>query len=107
MSQPVLPLPFTILNAVTATGLGASKDLEGVGSTFDILLFTTGSPTTVTVSLEGSHDGTNWYAITNPVATLSVPHVSITGFLFRFVRANLITLTGGSSPTVTATVAVL
>jgi len=107
MSQPVLPLPFTILNAVTATGTSAAKDLEGVGSTFDILLFTTGSPSTVTVLLEGSHDGTNWYQITNPAVTLSTPHVAVTGYLFRFVRASLTTLTGGSSPTVTATVAVL
>jgi len=107
MSQSALPLPFTALNAVTATGAGASRDLEKAFATFDVLLFTTGSPTTVTVVLEGSHDGTNWYQIGNPAITLSTPHQLITGYVFRYVRANLITLTGGSSPTVTATVAVL
>lgn len=99
------PLPFKSLDAATAAGAGASKDLEGVFSKHTIVMASTGNPTTVSVTLEGSHDGVNWFDAGAPTITLSVTKATVDTHLLRYVRANLITLSGGSSPTVTVTIA--
>jgi hypothetical protein len=96
-------LPFASLNAATATGAGTSRDLEGLYRYVTMAMSATGSPSTVNIDLEGSHDGTNWVVLTG--AALSQGAVSVNAHLIRYVRANLKTLTGGSSPTVTATIA--
>jgi hypothetical protein len=107
-------LPFTSLNAATATGPGASRDLETVGGYHGMIAWSTGSPATAQVTLEGSHDGSNWVILgtgvnaTGGPASLIVPSSSTPGnpgLLVRYVRANLTSLSGGSSPTVTATIA--
>lgn len=97
-------LPFASLDAATATGPGASRDLESLFRVITMAMSTTGSPSTVAIDLEGSHDGTNWFQLIG--GTPSQGAVSIGTHLVRHVRANLKTLTGGSSPTVTATIAV-
>ena len=64
-----------------------------------------------TVVLEGSHDGSAWLSLgqvsgssAGPVS-VTAPTSDIPGTLVRYVRANLTALTGGSTPTVTATIA--
>ena len=104
------PLPFTSLSAATSTGSGASKDLEGVFRTHTLAVTITGSPSAFSINLQGSHDGISWYT-SNAAATLTEQNVGTAGYathdlyLWRYVRANLTVLTGGSSPTVTATIA--
>lgn len=65
-------------------------------------IITTGSPDIVNCRLEGSFDGINWVTLgstTDPSSyTFSVQFPALC------VRANLISLSGGSSPTVTAIV---
>lgn len=110
-------LPFASLSAVSAVGAGSSADLNGVSDEFTMYVTSTGSPTYL-VHLEGSHDGVNWFTVAtsssaNPVSTVvsggqqagSSPVASYM-HLARYVRANLISLSGGSSPTITATIAV-
>lgn len=120
-----MSLPFKSLDAATSTGPGASKDLESVFRIHTIAVVVTDSPTTFTVKLEGSHDEINWYTsgdaqpITESTASY-VTHDLLSAVpetlqpqggqqgkagLWRYVRANLTVLTGGSSPTVTATIA--
>lgn len=118
MSKSILP--FVALNAATSTGPGSSVDLQGVSDAFTLYASATGSPTDWRVYLELSHDGSNWFfagQVTNTSAqytstktnfgsvTGSSPPVSYVPHA-RYARANLTVLTGGTSPTVTATIAV-
>lgn len=114
-------LPFVALNAASSTGPGPVMDLNGTANEFTVFSISTGSPTSLNLHFEGSHDGINWF---NMYLGLNAPATgeaistqywengcANTGFTrpkphARFVRMNLITLTGGTSPTVTATVAV-
>lgn len=100
-------LPFTSLNSVAANGTGASKDLESVFATHTLIATVTGGATAGRVKLEGSHDGSNW-AVLAQTATFdgSTEYLlDYTGSLVRYVRAELVSLGGGTSPTVTATIA--
>jgi hypothetical protein len=101
------PLPFTTLNAVTAVTTGVVKDLEGAFQTHTLIVHVTGSPTSWAVEFLGSHDGINW-AGGGPYLdqTIGATGYQTTNFhLYRYVRADLISFGGGSSPTLTATIA--
>lgn len=98
--------PATSLSAVTATGAGTTILLTTPALNHTMQVVTTGNPTRVIVSLEGSHDGTNWF----PMAVLNtqdhpVPFATSNVLAVQNVRANLLDLSGGTSPTVTATIA--
>jgi hypothetical protein len=97
-------LPFTSLDAATAPGAGAVLDLQRVEKDFTVSTWAVGSPSSVTMTLQGSHDGTHWVNMGN----LSVGDMfaAASGFLVRFVRVNLTAISGGTSPAVTATIAV-
>jgi hypothetical protein len=90
----------TLLDAVTTTGAGPSRDLGDLRDEIAVQVETTGSPT-FSVQFQGSLDGENWFslgsAITSPTAGTAV-----TGELARYVRADLTALSGG---TLTAAVA--
>jgi hypothetical protein len=60
----------------------------------------TGAPATCTVQLEGSLDGTNWFALTAATTCTSSVFASAANYATDYVRLNLTALTGGSSPTV-------
>lgn len=96
--------PFTSLNAVTVTGAGASLDLGVIRSAHSMQTTTTGSPTGVTVLLEGSLDNAHFVTLATSTST-SGDVQTATGKAVRYVRANLTVLSGGTSPTVTAIVA--
>jgi hypothetical protein len=100
-------LPFVSIDAAASTGPGAAKDLEGVGSDFGVMVFATGTPSTVTVQLQGSHDNVNWFTVPTPTITAADTYTNFPNFLCRYVRANLFALSGGSSPTVTVTIAAI
>lgn len=100
-------LPFKSLDSAASAGPGDSKDLEGVYTNHMTIVSQTGDPSSVSVALEGSHDGVVWYR----AATLS--WTSVTGpsnhlhadFPFRYVRSNLVSVSGGTSPLISATIA--
>lgn len=101
------------LNAATTTGPGASIDLVTARLNVRMSTTVTGSPAACVVVLEGSVDGTTW----KPLATASHATVSnvlpggpvtdvviSNGHAVRYARANLVTLSGGTSPTVSAAI---
>lgn len=100
-----MALPFTSLNAATTTGPGSSKDFEDVSGNHTMIVTTTGSPSEVVVRLQGSHNGSVWVDLGSVDAFGSAPGIVAAAYLVRHVRANISTLTGGSAPTVTATIA--
>ncbi len=98
---------FTSLNAATAVGagdvaaIGGPAALGGVPRKLSWEVRVTGAPTALQVDLEGSLDNTNWYQIdTYNVVANTLREVTQRGA--KFIRARLVTLTGGTSPTVTA-----
>lgn len=96
-------LPFTSLGAATSVGPGSSRDLEDVLRTHTMFVTVTGSPSGVLVRLQLSHDGLNWHSIDSVSGGDGV--VTSADHLARYVRADVATLSGGSSPTVTTTIA--
>lgn len=97
------------LDAATATGAGTAFDL-GVGhAKFGLQVKHTGSPTSVVVSLEASVNGTDWFSL-GTWDSASQGNGDIVFVVDRpviHIRANLTTLTGGTSPTVSAWMAVV
>lgn len=97
--------PFSSLSGATSPAAGTARDLEGVYRDLTMCVVTSGSPTNWSVSLEGSHDGVNWAGLASVGNSGTPLFVSVNTHLVRHIRANLNSLSGGSSPTVTATIA--
>ena len=96
-----------LLNAVTSTGAGSSWPLRMGVKEHTVQATFTGNPTAVSIILEGSLDEQTWYqlAVHNALGddiTNQQTMFHVTSKLVNAVRINLSTLTGGSSPTVTA-----
>lgn len=85
----------TLLNAVTATGDGDAVDLGMTASQFTCSVKAGGTiPTTLTVKLKGSIDGTNYYDLathTTDTYTTKIANGTFTGALTSW------TVTGGGS----------
>jgi len=101
-------MAHTLLNAATATGAGSSQKVSQIPSEHSVQATMGGTvvATAVTVDLEGSLDDSNWFQLAQHA--FSAGDITAEGALFhvqdkpvRYVRANLITLTGGTAPTVT------
>ena len=110
-------IPVTMLNAVTASGAGASKSLgvfnidvdrKGVPDGWTMEVKTTAASTAVVIDLEGSIDGgTTFFQLARHTFTAgeltakqAMIHVVEKGVLA--VRANLITFTRSAAETLTA-----
>jgi len=90
----------------TATGAGTAEALASPMSKFTMQTVVTDVPTAVSVTLQGSLDGSNWTTIATSTSTTG-DQQSVVDKPQTYVRANLGTLTGGVSPTVTVYVAAL
>lgn len=99
------------LNAATTTGPGTSVDLVTPRRSVRMVTTVTGGPSAVVVNLEGSLDGTTWTVLgtsTGNAVSNALPGgpytdtVTSVGPEVRYVRGNVTTLTGGTSPTVSA-----
>lgn len=119
-----MSVPFCSLSAVAGTGAGAVLDVGGVTNDVTIQVTTTGSPTNYDIYVQGSLDGAGWFYIPNTSVTFEPGAsyaatvvgngdytVDTTPMQFRmpsvrFLRAYVNSLTGGTSPTVTAWLAV-
>lgn len=95
-----------LLAAATATGTSATWTVNRTPRNHSVQIKITGAPTAVTVDLEGSLDGTIWVSLASHI--MSAAELTATQALFhvvdkptRRVRANVKTLTAGSTPTVT------
>lgn len=100
MAQSGMPLPFTSLNAATASSTGTSKDLEALFANHFMITKVTGTPTSYSVTLEGSHDGTLWVALgsVNGDMVNETKYLAVTDKPVRYVRA-VGNLYQGTSPT--------
>ncbi len=97
--------PVASLSAGVATGPGTVTDLGVVRSAHTMQTSTTGSPTGVTVALEGSLAAAGpWVTLATSTSTTGDVQTA-SGKAVRYVRANLTVLTGGTAPTVTALIA--
>ncbi len=105
MSWPTITADKTRnLNAVLVTGAGVAVACAGC-RTFGLqVVFTGGSPT-VSLTIQGSNDGTNFFTL----ATFSTAGGDASGDIkfsvdkpVNWIRANLGTLSGGTNPTVSA-----
>jgi hypothetical protein len=93
------------LDAATSTGPGTLVEFDVPKSIFSMEVVADGSPSSVVVTLQGTLDGTHF--VTLGTVSLSGNDFNIihATSVYVAVRANLTTLSGGSSPTVTATIA--
>lgn len=100
---------LTSLSAATATGAGTSQAYTFARQAFALQVTSTGTPTAVIVNLEASLDGSHWFKVGAWNSTLQTTGdiVFVSDAPCYTIRANLATLTGGTSPTVTATVAAI
>ncbi|PHS09397.1 MAG: hypothetical protein COA78_12105 [Blastopirellula sp.] len=93
----------TLLDAADSTGAGAVLSLPHLVKNHAVQLSNTeGSPTTVTIALEGSLDGVTFFVLDSSTYT-SVANMNFAvDKPVNYVRLNLTVLSGGTSPTVTA-----
>lgn len=87
----------------TTTGATASSGLmRGIAAWHTAELIVTGAPATCTYSLQGTHDALTWFTISAAPITCTSTTVGFElGKPAVQVRGNLLTLTGGTAPTVT------
>lgn len=100
-------MAFKSLNKVTTTGAGEPLTFTKLWKDHTVQVTTTGAPTAVTIDLEGSLDNATFFVLASHVFTAgeltdSKAMFHVIDKVVRNVRLNLSTLTGGSSPTVTA-----
>ena len=97
-----------LLNAATATGAGSVHTVRTTPLRHTVAATMGGTvvATAVTVDLEGSLDNSTWFTLASHVFTAA--EITAEAAMFhvvdravRYVRLNLITLTGGTAPTVT------
>jgi hypothetical protein len=99
--------PLSSLNAATVTGGGTAYDLGVCHGNWSMAVTVAGGPSGCAVQLQGSLDGTGWYSVGSATSNTSGTAVATAANTpARYIRANLTTLTGGTSPTVTALIGV-
>jgi hypothetical protein len=92
-------LPFKSLDAATTVGPGEIRDLEGAFTKHTIEVIVTGNPV-VEVKLHVSLDGQIWKVLGSTIT--KTDHETVQSGPWRYVRANLNSISGGTDPTVTA-----
>lgn len=91
----------TIFTTFTATGTTSSFAVPGA-DVHTIQAVVTGGPSGCTMHLEGSLDGTTWADISGDQTCTSSVMFHVVNKGVNFVRVNLSSFTGGTSPTLTA-----
>jgi hypothetical protein len=97
------------LNAATAVGAGQTIAPDTPKLSVSMCAFATGNPN-ATIDLEGTIDGVNWNLIARLDLTSGGAQVGFTvapgAFVCAAFRANLTALSGGTSPAVSASLAI-
>lgn len=86
--------------ALTANGSTGAADLGTACRTFTFQSVTTGTPTSFTLTYQGSLDNVNWFTLGSSTAAAGDAQFVIDKPA-QYVRATLSALTGGTSPTIT------
>lgn len=103
----VLPSPqLSIKAGTTATTVGAVLDCGAVfNNPAMVYVAPTGTFSTGGITLEGSLDGTNWFAVASEATPASATTVLVTAIApCRYVRAHVTTAFTGSGASISATV---
>lgn len=91
--------PITNLNAVTATGSGASVDVSNYHN-FTVHIVSSAVTDGATIIVEQSIDGVNWAIIsTNNIAADGVTEISISQQAYRYMRTSVSTRIDGTYST--------
>ena len=91
---------FTTQTAVGATA--SSGQMRGIAVHHTTELIVTGAPTGCTYRLQGTRDGTTWFNLSAADVTCTTTAVAFEANKPAVqVRGNLLTLTGGTTPSVT------
>lgn len=98
-AQQMSLVTWTTLSAAAATAAHATAGNDK----HTLAAVVTGSPGTCTMRLEGSVDGTNYFDLSGAQACTATTMFHVVDRPIVFARARVITLSGGSSPTVTIT----
>lgn len=96
-------MPALKMDRLTANGSTSAINLGHVCKTFTFQTVVTGTPTSFTLTYQGSLDGVNWFTLGTSTATAGDAQ-HIVDKPAMFVRATLSALTGGTAPSVTAMV---
>ena len=92
----------TAVGQTTGYAVASAGAQAGIPVNHTIELITTGAPSGCTYRLQGSSDGTTWFNISAADITCTSSTVSFEANKpAKYVRGNLLTLTAGTSPTVT------
>jgi hypothetical protein len=97
------PFGYTL----SAVGPGSMFEFSQPQRSVSMQVSYTGAPTAVKANLEGSNDGVNWFALSvfdTTAGGVNGGIVGSTSYSVLFVRANLLTLTAGTSPVVSFTI---
>lgn len=99
---------FLLLNSVTSTGAESALVVTQSYKSWGCDVVLTGSPTAVTVRVEGNQgagiydpQGMAELVFTAPQLAAGIATFGIANHRIKKIRGNLITLTGGTAPTVT------
>ncbi len=100
-------MAFKLLDGVTATGESESVAFTKLVKDHTIQVIVTGTPSGVTVDLEGSLDDTTFFqlathAFSGGEITAQKAMFHVENKVIKNVRLNLTALSGGTAPTVTA-----
>jgi YbbR domain-containing protein len=100
-------MAIKLLDGATAEGVSTSHPVRMKPRNHTVQVTITGAPTAVTVDLEGSLDDTTYvslasYVLTAADLTAAAAMFHVVDKPVRYVRVNLVTLTAGTAPTVTA-----
>lgn len=109
LSLPAYAGVLTLLSGATGTGAGAAQWVkDNTVEVWSCDTIITGSPTAVTVRIEGNQSGTLYdptgmgeHIFTATQLSAGIASFSIISSPVVNIRANVVTLTGGTSPTVT------
>ena len=99
---------YLLLGAVTGTGADATKVVKQAYKSWGCDVEITGAPTAVTVRVEGNQGTTIFdpggmaeFTMSAPQLAAGIGTFEIVEHTVKNIRGNLITLTGGTAPTVT------
>ena len=99
MYQTAARLPALRMTTLSANGSTGVINLDGVHRTFAFQTVVTGTPTSFTLTFQGSLDGTTWYTLGTSTSTAGEAQF-VVDKPAQYVRATLSALTGGTAPTI-------
>lgn len=86
--------------SATLTAAGTTQAVYADANYHTVQVIIVGSPSACTVRLEGSLDNTNWFDVSGSQTCTSNVMFHVDGKPLAYVRANLLTWTGGTSATI-------